>query len=490
MDEPLRDRRALDLGLELPWLERFPRSGAGGRARQLADQLRRAIAAGNLRPGDRLPASRPLARHLGMARGTVVDALEQLLAEGLLEATQGSGTFVASAAAVLAPANQDEQQWQQPRSRPAVPVVDRAEPGLIDLRPCRPALTEFPIRQWRQCLDQAARARPGSDYADPLGAPALREAIAEQLRRSRGLAVAPETLMICDGALHAMHLIASVYLLPVSASPARVIMEDPGYPLARQLFAATGAQVIDVPVDQQGLDPGRLPSAQRGAQLLYLTPSNQFPTGARLSLARRRALLAWAQTAGALIVEDDYDGEYCYDVEPLPPLAAIGGGQVAYCGSFSKTLFPNLRIGYIMAHPAQIELLSRARVCTGYTGNQVVQQALALFISQGHYRRYVLRMRRRYSAKRRFMREILNAQPRPPTLLGGDSGLNLALRIAEGSSVRSVRALTARARRRGVLVPSLNSYQFARRDQSGLVLGYAALSEREIEASVQAIFAP
>lgn len=486
MDDRRREQHAS--ALTPAWLVRFPPSGRGRRGQQLAHQIRRAVAAGVLRPGDRLPATRPLAKHLGLARGTVVGALEQLVAEGLLEAERGSGTFVAAAAAALRRPADAVREWQAPRHEPAVPAVDQALHGSIDFRPCRPAVDDFPVPIWRRSLDQAARSRPRSDYSDPLGEPLLREAIAHHLRTARGLEVEAGALMICNGALQAMHLLAQVYLSPQSKRRARVIMEDPGYPLARQVFESAGAEIIDVPVDQEGLDSRRLPPPEQGAELLYLTPANQFPTGARLTLPRRQTLLAWAQRAGALIVEDDYDGEFCYDVEPLPTLAAIGGGQVAYCGSFSKTLFPDMRIGFLFAHPAQVELLARVRTRNDYTGNQTVQRALARFISDGHYERYLLRMRRRYGAKRQLMRDCLERLQEPPQLLGGDSGLNLTLRFEGGWHDRQTNALTERAAASGVLAPSLERYQFSRRDQSGLVLGYAALSEADIERGVKRLF--
>lgn len=474
-----------------PWASRFPPIGQGSRAQQLADQCRRAIAAGVLRPGDRLPPSRRLAALLGVARGTVVTALEQLAAEGLVEAVVGSGTFVAAAAAVAGPPPPARAQpWQAPRVRPEAPAVDRALPGTLDFRPCRPAVSDFPIGPWRRCLSWAAGRRPDADYADPRGAPALREALASYLRRARSMALTADEIMVTNGAVHAMHLLANVYLAGPRHDEPGVVMEDPGYPLARQLFEGCGARIYDCPVDADGLRTDQLPAASADIRLIYVTAANQFPTGARLSLPRRQALIAWARQVGALIIEDDYDGEFRYDVEPLPPLATVGSGQVAYCGSFSKTLFPDLRLGFVTGRAEQIELLARYRTRTDYTGNQLVQRALARFVSDGHYERHIHRMRRRYSAKRRLVTERLEALQLPISLLGTESGLNLTVAFDAPVQGLDAAAFARRGLQREVLVPTLGSYQRAHRQLDGLVIGYAALDEAAIDRGLSALFAP
>ncbi|MEM1231229.1 MAG: PLP-dependent aminotransferase family protein [Pseudomonadota bacterium] len=479
------------------WLASFPPSGVGSRASQLAEQLRQALAAGVLRPGDRLPPSRQLAAELALARGTVVAALEQLTAEGLVDAVVGSGTFIAAAAALARRESRIDRHaaWQAPRQVPAAPAVDAPLLAALDFRPCRPGIADFPVNLWRRALSWAARSRPGSDYGDPRGDGLLREALSDYLRRARGLALASDDLMVTNGAVHAMHVIAQVYLAGASeAAGARqspvAVMEDPGFPLARQLFAGAGARIHDAPVDDEGLRIDALPEAAQDVRLVYVTAANQFPTGVRLSLSRRQALIAWARQAGALIVEDDYDGEFRYDVEPLPPLAAVGAGQVAYCGSFSKTLFPDLRLGFVAAHEQQIELLARYRIRTDYTGNRIAQRALAWFIAEGHYERHIHRMRRRYSAKRQLVVETLERLALPLRLLGTQSGLNVTVAFDAPVQGLDAQGFVARARQRQVLIPSLDLYQHANRARTGVVLGYAALDHGQIERGLARAFAP
>lgn len=479
------------------WVSRFPATGMGSRAQQLADQFRRAIGAGALRPGDRVLPSRRLAGLLGLSRGTVVTALEQLAAEGLVEAVMGSGTFIAAAAAVAAaPASPDRPPtWQKPRSLPEPPAVDAPRPGAIDFRPCRPAVADFPVAAWRRCLSWAAGQWPTPDYGDPRGDATLRTALASYLRRARSMTVDADDLMVTNGSVHAMHLLASVYLAGTEArtrAPAAepvAVMEDPGYPLARQLFAGTGARIHDCPVDRDGLRTDRLPAADCDTRLIYVTAANQFPTGARLSLSRRQALVAWARRAGALIVEDDYDGEFRYDVDPLPPLATVGAGQVAYCGSFSKTLFPDLRLGFVAGQAAQIEMLASYRTRTDYTGNQLIQRALGRFIDEAHYERHLHRMRRRYSAKRRIVVDYLAGLALPIRLLGTESGLNVTVAFDAPVHGLTAVAFARRAQARGVLVPTLQSYQSLDQSLDGLVLGYAALDAATITEGLQKLFA-
>lgn len=470
------------------WIATYPPSGQGSRARQLADQVRRAIGGQALEPGDRLPASRILAQALGLSRGTVVSALEQLCAEGLLTTRIGAGTFVTAAAAPEPRSAQaNSGRWVAPQRLPSPAAVDSAAPGLIDFRPCRPSVDSFPLAEWRRCVSWAARVRPNADYGDPRGEWRLRDAISHYLRRARGLQVGAEQIMITNGAVHAMHLLAQVYLaVPEGAEPAAAIMEDPGYPLARQILQGTGARVLDCPVDHDGLQTDMLPDQPVGVRMLYTTPAHQFPTGSRLSLPRRRTLVDWAMQHQVLIIEDDYDGEFRYDVQPLAPLAAIGKGYVAYCGSFSKTLFPDLRMGFVAAHPAQIDALARYRVRTDYTSNTVVQRALARFLDDGLYERHILRMRREYAGKRQALAAALATLDQPAQISGVNSGLNALVRFPDADPSAVVQ-LAQGARRRGALMPLLSQYYATPDSDHGLVLGFAALTEDQIQRGIAAL---
>ncbi|MFK7913819.1 MAG: PLP-dependent aminotransferase family protein [Pseudomonadales bacterium] len=480
--------RRLSLNSDQPpaWAVRFAPDGQGTRAQQLAAQMRQAISAAALRPGDRIPPSRVLAKALRTSRGTVVTAVEQLSAEGLLETRIGSGTFVAEAAPTVMPLQaKAPKHWQRPMLEPAPAAVDQPLPGAIDFRPCRPSMAEFPIGPWRRCLNAALGLAPASDYGDPRGDPDLRSAICDYLRRARGMSIGRDELMVTNGAVHAMHLIAQVYLAVPEGEPAPVaVMEDPGYPLARQLFAGAGARLHYCGIDHDGLCVSVLPTATQSLRLAYVSASHQFPTGARLSRARRQQLLGWAAEHGVLIIEDDYDGEFCYDVEPLPPLAAMGKGQVAYCGSFSKTLFPDLRLGFVAAHAEQIELLARYRTRMDYACNGPTQRALARFIADGHYERHIHRMRRAYARKREQVATLVEASAMPFKLLGSPSGLNALISLPDVAAGTAA-ALSARAENAGVLIPDLSRYQFKSSVEQGLVLGYAALSTEQIDLGLE-----
>ncbi len=442
---------------------------------QLVEHMREAIRDGTLVPGDRIPATRKLSCALGIARGTVTTAIELLIAEGVLHTRQGAGTFVAPDAALLrtqrARARRPMVQLPQVALRPD---IDERDAPQIDLRPCRPSLEAFPRSVWRRCLARAGDALPLPDYGDPRGDVRLREVIAEYLRRARGVTFEPEEIMITNGAVHAMHLVASVYLDARSS----VLVEDPGYPLARQTFALAGARIVPCPVDAQGLQVDRLPKRARSVRLVYVTPSHQFPTGSRLSFGRRQALIDWAHEHDALIIEDDYAGEFRYDVPPLPPMAAMTNGCVVYCGTFSKTLFPGLRMGFAAAPARIVDALANYRIVSEYGPNTIVQSALSRFIAEGHYERHIHRMRRIYRAKRKALSDTLLGLAADAQLLGLDSGLSGFVRLGPEVLAREV---CDWAQTQGVAVPPMSRYALeADNAQNGLVIGYAAESIEKI----------
>ncbi|MEM9574389.1 MAG: PLP-dependent aminotransferase family protein, partial [Pseudomonadota bacterium] len=286
----------------------------GQLSNQIVDQIREAIGDARLNPGDRLPSSRILARELDVARGTVTIAIELLIAEGFLEARPGAGTFVSEAAISIrgSEPNRSRTFSAIPKS-PIEPDVDLPARAAFDFRPCRPSLELFPISIWRRYLSLAGSAFPSADYSDPLGDVRLRQTIVDYLRRARGLKAGLNEIIITNGAIHAMHLLSTFFL----KAGERVVVENPGYPLATQTFRFSGAEIIPCPVDHDGLIVEHLPSRLDDIRFVYTTPSHQFPTGSRLSLARRAALIDWAEKRGAIIVEDDYDGEFRYDVAPL-----------------------------------------------------------------------------------------------------------------------------------------------------------------------------
>jgi len=448
----------------------------------VAAKIREAIAKNSLRSGERIPSSRELARQLGISRGTVVTALELLTAEGLLIAKVGAGTFVSDdARCVQNTETRPPFRFVEPSRQISEPRSDNSTTRLIDFRPCRPTLEAFPLAAWRRCLSAASASMPQSDYGDPRGAERLRESIACYLRRARGLSTMPDEIIVTNGAIHAMHLVATLYL----NNRSKVVMEDPGYPLARQIFELSQAEIVSCRVDEDGLCIEDLPKAMK-FRLVYVTPSHQFPTGGRLSLGRRRALIEWAFRNDALILEDDYDGEFRYDVPPLSPLAAMSHGNVIYCGTFSKTMFPDLRIGFAVAPKPIIDTLTKYRTITEYAPNNVIQLALALFIEEGHYERHIHRMRRLYASKRKILAQALEEVSERVELVGLDSGINGLVRLHGQTRATT---LSKKAQKNGALVPPLSLYTtMDQHIEEALVLGYGALSEDDIRRGVDIIF--
>jgi GntR family transcriptional regulator/MocR family aminotransferase len=333
-----------------------PREPGTPAHRWLATALRAEILDGRLRPGARLPATRDLAGQYGLSRGTIVSAFEQLKAEGYLEGTVGSGTYVnkvlpdellqvprkaGAARPARAPQRRDLSAFGE-RARP-VPPYSFNPPRAF--RANQPALDLFPTALWAQVAARRLRRASANLLlgCDPLGYRPLQEAVAEYLRTSRGVKCGPEQIAIVSGIQEALDLTARLLLDPGG----RVCLEDPGYVGAAAVFEACGAKIVPVPVDAEGM---ALPGAKaRGARLAYVTPSHQFPLGISMSLPRRLALLEWARNAGAMIFEDDYDGEYRYSGRPVPALQGLDRhGLVIYSGSFSKVLFPSIRLGYLV----------------------------------------------------------------------------------------------------------------------------------------------
>ncbi len=445
--------------------------------------IRRAVARGDVSPGERLPPSRKLAADLGIARGTVGNAIDTLVAEGLLETRVGAGTFVAEAAACLGRpvANRKRPAFKQEPRRLVSPDIDGPATAKIDFRPCRPSLAEFPLKTWRRSVSFASASLPSPDYGDAKGQLALREAVCDYLRRARGLNTSPNNVIVTNGALHAMHLATTLYLERGS----RVVVENPGYPLARQMFENAGAEVLTCPVDEHGLITEELPRKTGKLKFVYVTPSHQFPTGSRLSLARRRALIDWAERCGVLILEDDYDGEFRYDVPPLVPMAAMDNHCVIYFGTFSKTMFPGLRIGFAVGPRSLIDAMAALRTFSEYAPNDLNQRALAHFIENNHYERHIHRMRRVYGEKRAALAKAVDELGVGADLVGIDSGLNAMVRLPEKLRGRTV---AAAARKDGVLVPSILRYAASRsiRDDA-LIVGYAAPAIGEIREGVRSM---
>ncbi len=451
---------------------------AGGLARQLTGQLRAAVRAGVLAPGQRMPSSRALAGALDVGRGVVFEAFEVLLAEGYLVGRDRSGTFVAPdlppEPAGDRPAPLRSARWLR---RPVAPAL--VEP------PTGPDVLAFRVGQtdtrflrgaaWRQVWRAAALDPLPDDYADPAGDAGLRAEVAAYLRRARGLVCTAQDVIITSGAVQGVDLVAQAVLAP--GDP--VAFEEPGYRLARQIFTERGAQVQPVPVDEDGLDVAALPTGPGAPLLAYVTPSHQFPLGVRLSVPRRLALLDWAQRTDALIVEDDYDSEFRYGAAPLPALASLDrAGRVVYLGTFSKVLSPAVRAGYVVAPPALRERLLNLKVRADAHTSWPVQRALAHLIAGGHLEAHIRRMRREYAARRAALGHALTPLSPHARLLGLEAGLHALLEL--GPALDTDR-ITQACAARGVQVSPVAPLYHAAPDRTGLLLGFGGLSLPDVQ---------
>ena len=441
------------------------RDGVLPMAVQIAGQLREAVAAGTLAGGERLPSSRQLAQVLGVSRTVVMSAFTQLFAEGWLEGRHGSGTYVADGVA----GTSDTTATPGSASRS---VETAAYPGpcggLIDLRPGIPWAAGIDPAMWRRAMRAAGR-QPPSAQPDLLGLPALRAEIASYLRRARGIACAPAQVLITRGVLGGLALLAATLIRPGD----RAGIEEPGYPDARELLARSGAVVVPCRADADGIVVDDLPA---GLRLVYTTPAHQYPLGGRLAIARRRALVRWARETGALIVEDDYDGEFRYDVAPLPSLHSLDPEVVVYLGTTSKVLTPALRTGWLAAAPGLASRLADAPALPASRVSEPSQHAVLAMLTSGDLDRHIRRMRLEYARRRSVLARTLGDLP-GTRLLGDTAGMHIVLQTPPG--MRPGQAVGA-ARERGVAIGALARYYAGPVTLDGLILGYGAATQAQV----------
>jgi GntR family transcriptional regulator/MocR family aminotransferase len=463
-------------------------------ARQwLYSALRIEILEGRLRPGARLPGTRDLAGQYGLSRGTIVSAFEQLQSEGYVEGSVGSGTYVSKVLPdELLKAPRQIASHATPQSGSKRRVSDYAKrlnlttTATFDMRPTRafrtdlPALDLFPTTLWTQIATRRLRRLTATQLlgSEPLGYRPLRTAISDYLIASRGVKCAPEQIAIVSGVQDALDLVARLMLDPGD----RVCMEEPGYQGAAEVFETVGARVSAIPLDDQGM---KVPHARlRNARLIYITPAHQFPMGMTMSLPRRLELLKWARNSGALIFEDDYDSEYRYSGRPVPSLQGLdASGQVLFFGTFSKVLFPSLRVGYLVIPSDLVPHFTAAIAATRRHAPLLDQVVLCDFITEGHFGRHLRRMRQIYAERLSVL--LASARERLAGLLeisDIEAGLQTSGWLSRGITGD---AAAKAAAARGVDVVPLNRHSRAAMTREGLQLGFAAVDSREIRRGVR-----
>jgi GntR family transcriptional regulator / MocR family aminotransferase len=460
-------------------------------ARQIQRALKTQILKGVFSTTGRLPSSRALAAELGVSRTTVTAAYEQLAAEGLIAVRQGARPVVsvqagpASAGTTQALSTSIRLSAYGERALTIRAWRSPGRPLAVDFRYGDLAPGDFPTLAWKRAVGAVLAQRPTRlAYADPCGSPRLRAALQGYLWRARMLETTPERIIVVNGSQQGLDLCARLLLDPGDA----FVIEEPCYAMARRVFANTGARPVSIPADPAGLDTDRL--AGVAARLAYVTPSHQFPLGGVLSRARRLDLLRWARENDAVVIEDDYDSEYRYDIDPLPALHALeGGANVIYLGTVSKTLSPSLRIGYLVVPPGLEPAFSAAKQLADRHSPTVEQEALASLLESGAYEAHVRRARRRNGERRRVLLEALRRRLGDAVAVeGAEAGLHVVAwlrdlsRVKEGAVVEAAAAL-------GLGVYPISPLYAAeetvsRPDRAGLVLGYAALDVRQIERGV------
>jgi GntR family transcriptional regulator/MocR family aminotransferase len=440
--------------------------GDGSRRTRLMRALREAVRSGRLAPGTRLPSYRLLAGDLGIARNTVAEAYAELVEEGWLTARQGSGTRVAQRAAPPPPA------------APRLPTAhDRRPPH--DLAPSSPDAAAFPRAAWLTSARRALTAAPSAAFGvgDPRGRPELRRALADYLTRARGVRTDPGRIVVCAGIAHALRLLGDLL-------PATVAVESYGLAFHRQLITEAGRRTEPLAIDEHGALVGDLPATGAGAVLL--TPTHQYPTGGALHPSRRAAVADWARTTGGLILEDDYDGEFRYDRQPIGALQSLDPDRVVYLGSASKSLSPALRLGWMVLPDRLIgEVLGRKGPREFWTGVND-QLTLADLITCGAYERHLRRMRQTYRRRRGLLLSALDTHAPHVRVSGIAAGLHAVLDLPAGTEA----AVLATAGRRGLALDGLSGYRHPGAPmppRDGLVIGYGTPPEHGYPAALEAL---
>jgi len=461
--------------------------------RQLYDWFRSAITEGRMRPGQRVPSTRNVAEELQISRISVFNAYEQLRSEGYLETFAGSGTCVARTipddALDFVPAHgpKDSERmiagsgWRKLSACAETLLKAPSESWLHNLGPFRvslPALDHFPVNIWSKLVARHSRrlTRSMMAYGDAMGYLPFREAIAEYLNTFRGVRCDSSQILVTTGSQQGLQISAQVLLNPKD----RVLMEEPGYPGARLAFTAAGVELIPVPVDSEGMTVPGISRRDRRARVVYVTPSHQYPLGMTMSAARRMSLLQWAVRSDAWIIEDDYDSEYRFGSRPIPSLQGMDvRGRVIYIGTFSKVLFPSLRLGYMVVPKDLLAAFSAARDAADIFSSTFFQAVLTDFIGEGHFARHIRRMRMLYMDRRKALVSAIQTQmPDVLEVIGAEAGMHLVALLPPGICDVSV---SKHAAQNGISAMPLSSCYLKPAKRGGLILGYGGVNRRQIQ---------
>ena len=461
--------------------------------KQIYEAYRSAIVGRGLRAGQQLPSTRALASELGVSRIPVLNAYEQLLAEGYFETRAGAGTFVSS----LIPDQLSSRERRLDgssaiRSGPRLLSRRCADlpnwngevpfPGSGAFSSSEPAYDHFPLHIWSNLVARHSRklSVDSLHYGTPMGSLAFRETIATYLRTSRAVRCEADQIIVVSGSQQALDISARALLDP--GSP--VWVEDPGYYFMKQVLTTAGARLVPVAVDNEGLDVAAGIKQCRQARAAFVTPSHQYPLGVTMSASRRLQLLEWAQSLGSWIVEDDYDSEYRYESMPIASLQGLDRhARVIYIGTFSKVLFSSLRVGYMVVPPDLVDRLSTVRLSMDLGPPELYQAVLTDFISEGHFARHIRRMRLLYSERRSALVESLHKEMGPTfQVLGGQAGMHFAVALPEGFHDQEI---TVRAARQNLCVWPLSPAYLGNKRRQGLLLGFGNTSVEDMPGAVR-----
>ncbi|MFZ0746172.1 MAG: PLP-dependent aminotransferase family protein [Terracidiphilus sp.] len=460
---------------------------------QVYEGYRAAILRGDLRPGQQIPSSRELAFEVQVSRFPVLHAYAQLLAEGYFESHVGSGTFVSRSLPeqLMSMSGRNRQSPKSPSGPRPVARRTLLYPAFEGTSQTRgwgafgvhqPAFDHFPFHIWSSLVARHSRNPHASAIhnINPFGSERFRAEICAYLRTARAVKCDPSQIMIVSGSQQALDITARVLLDPGNS----VLIEEPGYSLERTVLAAAGCRLIPIPVDSEGMDVALGIKRHGKARAAFVTPSHQYPLGSTMSATRRLHLLNWAQSSGSWIIEDDYDSEYRYETKPVASLQGLDvNSRVVYIGTFSKVLFPSLRIGYIVVPPDLVDRFAAVRFAMDIFPPYLYQEVLADFMGQGHFGRHIRKMRRLYGERRTVLIECIKKEfGEMLEVHGAEAGMHLTVTLPEGYQDREI---VARAAREKLWLWPLSPYYIGRKTRQGFVLGFGSTSADQIPRAIQ-----